>query len=562
MLIYCGNSEVIRDKILKFYSKDNVICAEGSILILKNNTGEIQRIENSKKSVIFAEGYILNINRDFLLSLLEPENKCLLRELEGCFSVFIWDKSQNKAIIIDDKLGLNPLYYTFTAQNEVLLSTALEDFVHIFGRALSIDLNALDQYAAFNYVLGERTFIKNILRCEPGTVILWDNRNVIKYNYWNATEFILGERISEGKFLKEFPKTMLRVISDWIHGMKRVGVLLSGGYDSRAILSCLWKLGVKGYAYTWDNPAIEETNIAQHLAKATGFKLRFLPFYPEEENIENLIMEVEKLTDFSFPLFHIGRYNAIKQISGEVDIIFSGQGELIRFTPVPNDYISRTTLRYIYGSDDNIVEHFFKNENAGEIFKDFSYNHLKPVEQLTCFLLYYAYRHDYGMLRYGESKIIPVAMPFFDGRVIELLLRSPFSIARLNSWKRNFFFILKNRKIYYNFVKQMAPHLLAIPLDRGYLQKFDSSYLNIILTGVGSLKNALSSKQKEKKIPPWWGFVYNLLSQNETLDREFYDKQKIKKSLRKFPSWSPEESYELEKVARFELLYRHFFRSN
>ncbi len=556
---------MVRKQALKNYTDKNKLVYIGDGLsIIDDNPKESIMIQNSKQLLIFAKGNLLNFTKESFSSEYECINSNFFKKLEGYFCLIIWDKIKKKLFIINDKLGLNPLYYTVTSQNELIVSTKIEDFVHMFEIPINIDLIALKQFATFNYFIGERTFIKNIYRLKPGTAIIWEDRNMTKENYWNVSQFFSGECIQANEFLKQFTQIFCEVVSNWTYGNKRVGLLLSGGYDSRVILACLYNLGVKGYAYTWDNPAVEETNIARRLADATGFTLKFLPFYPEEQYIGGLIFEVEASTDFSFPLFHIGRYNAIKQISGEVDIIFSGQGELIRITPVPNDYVSQSTLSYIYNRKPfEKVQHFFKIENeSDEIFKEFGYQHLSPSQQLTLFLLYNAYRDDYGMLRYGESNVIPVAMPFFHGRVIELLIKSPFSIARLESWKRNIPFTIKTRKIYYEIVRQMAPHLLDIPLDRGYPQRFDNCYLNSILTGIWGLKNAINHKLKKKETPPWWKFIYDLLLENKTLNRDIYCKEKIQESLNRFPHWSQEESYELEKVARFELFYRYFIESN
>lgn len=572
MIVYSGNFNRVKKQALKNYTdKNNLVYIGDGLSIIDDNPKESIMIQNSKQLLIFAKGNLLNFTKESFSS----EYECItgksidsysgfFKKLEGYFCLIIWDKIKKKLFIINDKLGLNPLYYTVTSQNELIVSTKIEDFVHIFEIPINIDLIALKQFATFNYFIGERTFIKNIYRLKPGTALIWEDRSMTKENYWNISQFFSCECIQTHDFLKQFTQIFCEVVSNWTYGNKRVGLLLSGGYDSRAILACLYNLGVKGYAYTWDNPAVEETHIAQRLAEATGFKLRYLPFYPEEKDIEKLIYEVGELTDFSFPLFHIGRYNAIKQISDSVDMIFSGQGELIRVTPVPNDYISQITLSYIYKTRPPYrAEHFFQNEDmSSDLFQDFEYRHLSPTEQLTCFLLYNAYRDDYGILRYGESEIIPVAMPFFDVRVIELLLKSPYSIARLKSWKRNAPFTLKTRKIYYNIVKQFAPHLLDIPLDRGYPQRFDNCYLNSILTGIWSLKNAINHKLKKKETPPWWKFIYDLLLENKTLNRDIYCKEKILESLNRFPYWSQEESYELEKIARFELFYRYFIEPN
>lgn len=565
MLVYCGESNIVRAQILEnYFSKDHFVYRDDGISIISDNPHESIIIENSKELLIFAEGKITNYRKISFLPQYEYFNNNFFKKLEGYFCLIVWEKNRRRLFIINDKLGLNPLYYTVTPHNELGVSTKMKNLVRAFEIPMEIDFVALKQFALFNYILGERTYLRNVFRLKPGTAMSWQGRNITKEDYWNVSQFLSSNCVDENEFLKQFPKTFCEVISDWIYEKKKVGILLSGGYDSRTILACLYKLGVRGYAYTWDNPAIKEITIAQRLAEETGFKLKYLPFYPEEKDTERLIYEVGELTDFSFPLFHIGRYNALKQISDNLDIILSGQGEIIRITPIPNDYISPSTLAYIYKDKPlNITEQFFQIRDGEDgLFEAFEYRNLSFSEQLTCFLLYNAYRDDYGILRYGENKIMPVAMPFFDGRILELLLKSPFSIARLKTWKRNILFTFRTRLIYYAIVKKMAPHLLNIPLDRGYAQRFDSSHLNIILTAISGLRNRVIFKKKRKEIPPWWKFAYNLLSEDRTLNRAFYNKLEITNSLERYPHWTPEESYALEKVARFELWFRHFIESN
>jgi len=558
MLIFCGANKKIEEIILKFsFSNKKLIYKDDGILIIKNKK-EIS-FENNAQNVFFAEGSL--INKPDINLLYQLDNS--LRHLEGYFNLLVWDKIKKKGIFVNDKLGLNPLYYAMIDGNSLVVSTRLKDLLNLTGIEKQIDTIALSQFALFNYFLGSRTFIKGVHRLAPGTVLKWENGKITHERYWDAGNIIKEEPLPENESIEKIASLFLQVVSEWVLGHKKIGILLSGGYDSRAILACLFKLGIKGYAYTWDNPAVRETGIAQRLSKETGFKLKFLPFYPSAEATENLIYEVGEITEFNFPLFHIGRYNAIKQISDRLDIIFSGQGELIRITPVPNDYISETTLNNIYrNSDRKKIDHFFSLQEDDKSFQEFAYRHLSPVEQLTCFLLYNAYRDDYGILRYGESSLIPVVMPFFDGRIIELLLKSPYSIARLKFWKKSILFTLRNRQIYYRIISKLAPKLLEIPLDRGYPQKYDSSYWGLVMTGIGGIKNSIFLKRrKPKEIAPWCKFISNLLSQNFTINRPYYNKNKIMESLKRYPQWSPQESYELEKVVRFELWYRNFIES-
>ncbi len=563
MTIFCWKDKYSRNQILKSPSlKEKCIYEDNHIVILNNFDGNSENmiIKNSTDCVFVAEGNILN-KIDIPSNI--GGNIDILKHLEGYFNILAWDKTRKNGVLINDKLGLNPLYYAMIDGDSLIVSTKLKDLLDLVGIEKQIDTVALSQFALFNYCLGRRTFIKGVNRLEPGMVLKWENGKITHERYWDAGNIIKQEPFSEEEAIERISDILYQSISEWVSGRKRVGILLSGGYDSRAILACLCKMGIKGYAYTWDNPKIKETNIAKRLAEELGFFLKYLPFYPPDELTADLIYEVERKTDFLFPFFHIGRFHAVKIIGGEVDVLFSGQGELVRATPLPNDYINNNTISFILNRDANTngeKTHFFNlsDKTIKIAFDDFIYKDFKTYEKLTLFLLYNAYRDDYGILRYGESFFTTVVMPFLDARIIEILLKSHISLARLKSWNKNIITTFKNRKMYFEIIKRNAPKLLEIPLDRGYKPKYDSCYLSIIFTIIWGLRETLSSKIIKASISPWENFIENLLNEKNVLTREFYNREKIQASLRKDKQWEPTEAYELEKVARFELWYRNF----
>jgi asparagine synthetase B (glutamine-hydrolysing) len=565
MTILCGKNSFLKNKILNLPSlKEKSVYEDNDILIL-NDTDENYTdilIRSNTECIFAAEGNILKkIHFPFQMR----DDIDIWRHLEGYFNLLVWDKIKKKGIFVNDKLGLNPLYYTIIG-NSLAMSTRLRDLLNLTGVEKQIDTIALSQFALFNYFLGSRTFIKGINRLEPGTVLKWENGKITHERYWDAGNIIKEEPLPEEEAKEKISEMLHKVISEWILGKKRIGILLSGGYDSRAILACLCKMGVKGYAYTWDNPKIKEMGVAKRLAERTGFSLKYLPFYPPIELTAKLIYEAERETDYLFPLFHIGRFHAVKIIGNEVDILFSGQGELIRATPLPNDYINNNTISCILKQNTSAAgekTHFFNlSDEAIKIaFDDFIYKDFNTYEKLTLFLLYNAYRDDYGILRYGESFFTTVVMPFLDARIIEILLKSPISLARLKSWDRNLITTFKNRKMYFEIIRKNAPELLEIPLDRGYKPKYDNCFLGILFTVIWGLRETLSSKIIKASISPWEYFIKNLLSEKSVSMREFYDQKRVLKSLKKNKPWDPTEAYELEKVARFELWYRSYIEN-
>lgn len=569
MIIYIGNDPDIKKRMAEpcYLS----IFAEKNITVSKNSKESYPEVflENQSSIVLVFEGNIL-FPRDVsgILNLYKRYNDDFILYINGIFNLLLWDKVDNKMIIANDKLGLLPFYYhKMKDSSELLFSTKIKDIMELAKFDKTINKKALAQFALFNYITNRDTFITGIYQFMPATRIIWQNNEISETSYYSLTKYFNEEPISEEELMNEFPEVMLKSICDWAADKKRIGILLSGGYDSRVLLACLMKIGIKGYAYTWHNPKVKEGFIAQRLALSAGFVHKFLPYYPEDNKAPENIYEVGAATEFTFPLFHIGRYYAVKKIAPEVDILFSGQGEIIRSIAIPNDYINSALTSYFISEmipPSKEAHFFYLSDYEPDLLLNAQYRTLSFTQKLTHFLINYAYRFDYGVLRYGESHQGLVAMPFLDSRVIEILLRSPLSIARLKTWGKNIYATFATRKIYFNVIKRYAPALLELPVDRGYPQKYDCGLIGLFMTGLWGMRNLLNATRiaKTEISTPWRVFINKILSEAKTLKREFYNREKITRKLGDEKKWDPRESYELEKIARFELWFRYFIENS
>ncbi len=569
MIIYIGDDPEIKKRMaqpcyLLIFSDKNITVAKDSKELYPNVF-----LNNLSDFLLLFEGdMLLPGDVKTILNLYKKYRDDFILHINGIFNLLLWDKANNRIIIANDKLGLLPFYYhKMKDSSGLLVSTKLKDIMELAKFDKKINKNALVQFALFNYITSRDTFITGIYQFLPAARIIWCNNKVAESSYYSLTKYFYEEPISEEELMNEFPEVLLKSIRDWVTNKKRIGILLSGGYDSRVLLACLMKIGIKGYAYTWDNPRVKECFIAQKLALSAGFVHKFLPYYPEDNIATENIYEVSKATEFTFPLFHIGRYCAVKKIASEVDILFSGQGEIIRSIPIPNDYINSALTSYFISEKipPSKEAHFFcVPDYEPDLLLNEQYRTFSFTQKLTHFLLNYAYRFDYGVLRYGESHQRLVSMPFLDNRVIEILLRSPLSIARLKTWGKNIYATFATRKLYFNVIKRYAPALLELPVDRGYPQKYDCGSIGLFMTGLWGIRNLLNATRMAKTeiSAPWRIFINKILSETKTIKREFYNWERITRKLGDEKKWNPIESYELEKIARFELWFRYFIENS
>ena len=165
--------------------------------------------------------------------------------LRGMFTFAIWDRVRRRILLARDRLGVKPLYY-YSDGRFLAFASEIKALLDVPGIPRELDAEALDLYLSLRYVPGPRTMFKNISRLQPGHVLTADAGGVRVRKYWDIEYRSTGtggvERFRE--LLDE--SVELRLISE-----VPLGVFLSGGLDSTAILATMSRLAGEGRVKTF-----------------------------------------------------------------------------------------------------------------------------------------------------------------------------------------------------------------------------------------------------------------------------------------------------------------------
>lgn len=173
---------------------------------------------------------------------------CLTR-FRGMFAFALWDASKHRLLIARDPMGIKPLYYAqtgafflFASEVRTLLGTGLVP--HRIDRAGLLD------FLTFGSAYDPLTLIEDIRALPAGHTLTWENGRISESSYWDlidppavgseATGHPRSEVVS-GRDLQELLEESVRMqlVSD-----VPVGVFLSGGIDSSALVSIVSRGGV------------------------------------------------------------------------------------------------------------------------------------------------------------------------------------------------------------------------------------------------------------------------------------------------------------------------------
>lgn len=175
------------------------------------------------------------------------------RKFRGMFAFAIWDARRHRLLIARDPMGIKPLYYhhsdryfLFASEIRTLLGTGL------IPRKLQG--SALLNYLAFGSVYEPDTVVEGISVLRPGRYLKWEAGKLAEIRYWNfagngdssSEDADKNHSCPDRKQLEAHLQSTLdesvrmQLVSD-----VPVGVFLSGGIDSSALVAILSRSGVR-----------------------------------------------------------------------------------------------------------------------------------------------------------------------------------------------------------------------------------------------------------------------------------------------------------------------------
>lgn len=180
-----------------------------------------------------ARGYMFRSQTDtevLLATMLEWGTAGLAR-LKGMFAFALWDERKRSLLLVRDRLGIKPLYYShvgdsfaFASEIRSLLSSGI--------RRPSLDRGALQSYLRLLWVPDPGTLFEGIQKLEPGTFLTWDGRWAHRERYWEVPSPVH----SSVRHSKEGLRFLLATaVKRQLSADVPVGAFLSGGLDSTAV---------------------------------------------------------------------------------------------------------------------------------------------------------------------------------------------------------------------------------------------------------------------------------------------------------------------------------------
>jgi asparagine synthase (glutamine-hydrolysing) len=191
--------------------------------------------------------------------------------LEGMFSIAVWDDRRSRLVVVRDRIGKKPLFYTVVG-GQFRFASEIKAFFADRALRREPDPEALHHFLVLQYVPSPWTAFRGIYPVEPGTRLVVENGRITSGSYWSLTP-----RPDPAITLAEAAEMsrcgMRRAVGKRMRADVPLGAFLSGGIDSACVVATMAEVSadpVRTFTVGFEAEPQDERGLARKTARALG----------------------------------------------------------------------------------------------------------------------------------------------------------------------------------------------------------------------------------------------------------------------------------------------------
>lgn len=215
--------------------KQPIANEDGTVWVVYN--GEIYNYKELRQELI-GKGHTLQTHTDteVIVHLYEEYGEECVSKFRGMFAFALWDTRKKLLLLARDRVGIKPLYYVLT-DGCLIFASEIKALLVDPAVKREIDPQAIDRFLTYYYVPGAETALRGIRRLEPGHYLILQNGKIRIKQYWDLCFETGGQNGNLGRATAQLVELLRETVRDHMISDVPVGILLSGGVDSTAMLS-------------------------------------------------------------------------------------------------------------------------------------------------------------------------------------------------------------------------------------------------------------------------------------------------------------------------------------
>ncbi|MBI4915342.1 MAG: asparagine synthase (glutamine-hydrolyzing) [Acidobacteria bacterium] len=248
---------------------------DGSLIIVFN--GEIYNYLGLRTRLL--EGghrFRTNTDTEVIVHLFEDLGTECFAQLNGMFSLAIWDTTRQRLVLARDRLGKKPLVY-YSTRDRIVFASELKAIVELDDVPRRLAPRAIDAYLTYLYVPHPMTIFEGISKLEPGCFATWSGGELRVARYWNPDLNEEDRTASEGEWSERLAELLKDAVRLRLQSEVPLGAFLSGGIDSSIVAGLMQELSsspVRTFSIGSPIKEFDETDYARSVARHLGVEHR------------------------------------------------------------------------------------------------------------------------------------------------------------------------------------------------------------------------------------------------------------------------------------------------
>jgi asparagine synthase (glutamine-hydrolysing) len=279
-------------------------------------------------------GYFFRTESDtevLLNAYLEYGSGCLNR-LNGQFVFAIWNNEKKELFIARDRVGIRPLFYTWTHNNNFLFGSEIKTLFEHPDVNPEIDSISMSQVFTFWSTITPRTIFRNIFELAPGHFMKISQGKTMIQPFWSLKFPVEKEAYFKGTIndaAEELEKLLEDAVRIRLRADVQVAAYLSGGLDSSATTALIKKVApetLQTFSIGFEDTEFDETPFQQEVSKYLGTK--HTAFTCTRQDIGNYFpqvvwhSEIPILRTAPVPMFCLSK----KVRENNIKVVITGEG--------------------------------------------------------------------------------------------------------------------------------------------------------------------------------------------------------------------------------------------
>lgn len=252
--------------------------------ILENGPQPV--VSHDQRFLLMLDGEILNadeLRRQYRHELQEshltPPELCLrlmakhgpdvAQEFIGFFVIVWHDRDARSLTLVSDRYAYRPLFYAHR-EGTLVFGSELKAVRIADPVQSAIDEVGTFELLAYGCHVIDRTWLEGCLRMPPASILSIDPSGCRMREYWRYRYDEQAPVMDQRTYAAAFGTLLDRAVERCMKGSRRIGLFLSGGYDSRSVAAAIRKHHLPVPALTFGLPESRDVRFAIMLAERLG----------------------------------------------------------------------------------------------------------------------------------------------------------------------------------------------------------------------------------------------------------------------------------------------------